>query len=153
MEYSKSLAYQWTLYLDSCNYSYQFDTEKGIIIIPDVKVNSTSDALLIYIGIGESDFELRCIFPQKTATAFRAQITQLLMRINYTITFGNFYMDYSDGEVGYKYSADFEGSVASVQMLHNAMSFATSLTDKWGTVIMEVSSGKASPMDAFSKYN
>lgn len=153
MEYSKSLAYQWTLYLDSRNYSYQFDTEKGIIIIPDVQVNSTSDAVLIYIGIGESDFELRCIFSQKTTTTFRAQIVQLLMRINYTITFGNFYMDYSDGEIGYKYGADFEGSVASVQMLHNAMTFATSLTDKWGAAIMEVSSGKIAPMDAFSNYN
>lgn len=153
MKYSKSLAYQWTLYLDSRNYSYRFDTENGVFIIPEIKVNRTLDAVSIYIAIRESDFEVRCVFPRKAATNFIAQIAQLLIRINCTISFGSFYMDYSDGEIGYKYAADFEDSIASEQMLHNAMRFAASMMGQWSAAIMDVSLGKIAPKNAFLKYN
>ncbi len=152
MEYSKELAYKWSLYLDSVDLSYDLNTERGIITVPDVSVDSEVKQCTVMIICRESDFTVHAVLKQKVPVTTRDQVSNLMARLNWTLYFGKFAMDYSDGEVALQYSVDFEDSVASMQMLRNALAIPLRAIEKWGNAIMEVSSGKMRAQAAFSKY-
>lgn len=153
MGYAKSLAYKWNQYLDSCGFSYQFNTEDGSFAIPEVKLDNAMKSGMVFIFCFESDFQVRCIFNQKVPISTRDNVACLFNRINYTVAFGHFYMDYSDGEMGFVYSVDFEDSVVSMKMLKNAFGIVFSAAESWSDAILEVSNGKLKPAAAFLKYS
>lgn len=153
MGYAKNLAYKWDQYLESCDLSYRFDMEDGSFIIPEIAIDNALESITVFIRCRESDFRIWCVFNQKAPVSTRDKIANLLTRINYAIAFGHFTMDYSDGEMGFDYSVDFEDSVASMKMLKNALSIVFSAAKSWGDAILEVSTGKLQPAAAFSKYS
>lgn len=153
MEYSKELAYKWSLYLDSVDLSYDLETESGIITIPDIHTDTLVKQYTVGIKCRESDFCVIALFDQKAPAVTREQVASLMTRLNFKICyFGRFSIDFSDGEMRFEYAVDFDGSVASMQMLRNSLGITMSTIDKWGDAIIEVSSGKMRAEAAFAKY-
>ena len=78
----------------------------------------------------------------------KRDIAELLTRINYLLTVGNYEMDFSDGELQLRTSADFEGgknieSMIKAMFVRNVMTF-----DRFLPAIMKVIYGGTSPEDA-----
>lgn len=152
MDYSKSLAYKWQMILDSYDLDYSFDTEKGYFVIPDFSIDNEVRELTIYITCRDSDFKIWCSYDMKVPERYRDQMSVLLTKINYSMYFGRYFMDYSDGEMGFKYAVDFEGGIASAQMLKNALLFVVNAPKDWGNAMVAVAKGRMSGISAYSKY-
>lgn len=151
MAYSKELIYKWSLYLDSIGFSYDLETESGFITISNLPINNSGEVYTIRIVCRESDFCIYAVFDQNVPVKTREQVANLMARLNYNILFGSYSIDFSDGTIVYKYAVDFDGGVASMQMLRNALGFVVEEIDEWGDAIIEVSSGKMRAEAAFSK--
>ena len=64
MGYSKNLAYKWQLFLESEDIEYDFDSEKGRFIIPDIIMHNKLKSVAMCIMCDESDFRIMCGFDQ-----------------------------------------------------------------------------------------
>jgi hypothetical protein len=64
---------------------------------------------------------------------------------------GNFEMDYSDGEVRYKSSLDFEGEPLTTPLIKNAIYPAVQTMDRYLPGLMSVVYGDKSPSEAITE--
>jgi hypothetical protein len=78
----------------------------------------------------------------------RSAVAEYLTRANYGLHIGNFEMDYSDGEVRYKSSLDFEGVPLTPELIRNAIYPAARTTDRYMPGMMKVIYGGLSPEEA-----
>lgn len=83
----------------------------------------------------------------------RAPACELLMRANYGLVFGNFDLDFSDGEVRYKVSVDVEGGELGTRMVQSMISVALDMYELWYPPLMKVIYGGVSPEDAVAEIN
>ncbi|MEW6515923.1 MAG: YbjN domain-containing protein [candidate division FCPU426 bacterium] len=78
----------------------------------------------------------------------RAEVAEFITRANSRLLLGNFELDFSDGELGYKTSIDVEGGQLTFNMLNN-MLYANVITlDIYLPGIMNVLYGNLSPQEA-----
>lgn len=71
------------------------------------------------------------IVPNKVAEEMRPQVAEYITRANYGLRIGNLEMDYSDGEVRYKSSIDFEGIELQPIMVKNTIYPAAMTLDRY----------------------
>ncbi|RLC80351.1 MAG: hypothetical protein DRJ03_21855 [Chloroflexi bacterium] len=91
------------------------------------------------------------VCPVKAPEEKRPAMAEFLTRVNYGLVIGNFEMDFSDGEIRSKTSADFEGDRASVAVIKNLV-YANVLTmDLYLPGIMSVLYGDVSPAQAITQ--
>ena len=91
------------------------------------------------------------VCPVKAPEAKRPAMAEFLTRVNYGLIIGNFEMDFSDGEIRSKTSADFEGDRASVAVIKNLV-YANVLTmDLYLPGIMSVLYSDVSPAQAVTQ--
>jgi hypothetical protein len=78
----------------------------------------------------------------------RAEVAEFITRANSRLLLGNFELDFTDGELGYKTSVDVEGGQLTFNMLNN-MLYANVITlDIYLPGIMNVLYGNLSPQEA-----
>ena len=68
-----------------------------------------------------SQFLFYVIAPVKAPEEVRAAVAEYITRANYGLRIGNFEMDYTDGEVRYKSSLDFEGGGTYGTLIKNTI--------------------------------
>ncbi|RKX27305.1 MAG: hypothetical protein DRP46_10030 [Candidatus Zixiibacteriota bacterium] len=91
------------------------------------------------------------VCPVKAPEEKRPAMAEFLTRVNYGLVIGNFEMDFSDGEIRSKTSADFEGDRASVAVIKNLV-YANVLTmDLYLPGIMSILYGDVSPAQAITQ--
>jgi len=91
------------------------------------------------------------VCPVKAPEEKRPAMAEFLTRVNYGLVIGNFEMDFSDGEIRSKTSADFEGGRASVAVIKNLV-YANVLTmDLYLPGIMSILYGDVSPAQAITQ--
>ena len=91
------------------------------------------------------------VCPVKAPEEKRPAMAEFLTRVNYGLVIGNFEMNFSDGEIRSKTSADFEGDRASVAVIKNLV-YANVLTmDLYLPGIMSVLYGDVSPAQAITQ--
>ena len=83
--------------------------------------------------------------------ARRAAAAEFLTRANYGLPLGNFEMDYSDGEVRFKSSIDFEGEMLTDTLIHNVLYPANSAATTYFPGLLKVVFGDANPADAIAE--
>jgi len=92
------------------------------------------------------------VCPVKAPEEKRPAMAEFLTRVNYGLVIGNFEMDFSDGEIRSKTSADFEGDRASVAVIKTLV-YANVLTmDLYLPGIMSVLYGDVSPAQAITQW-
>ena len=153
MGYSKNLAYKWQLFLESEDIEYDFDSEKGRFIIPDIIMHNKLKSVAMCIMCDESDFRIMCGFDQSVPQQNRDEMAILMTRINAYLYFGSFYLDISNGNMGFSYAVDFEGGIASTKMLENALGIVLAGVNNWADAIMDVCEGRLRGTTAYLKYN
>jgi hypothetical protein len=91
---------------------------------------------------------LYAVAPVKAAEPVRGAVSEFLTRANYGLRIGNFEMDYSDGEVRYKSSLDFEHTELQSPMVRNALYPAVQTLDRYMPGLMRVMYGGLTPVEA-----
>ncbi len=88
------------------------------------------------------------ILPTAVPEDKRAVVSEFITRANYAMVIGNFEMDYRDGEVRYKTSADVEGTEIPATFLKNLIYANVIMMDRYLPGIMMVIYGGVSPEEA-----
>ena len=81
----------------------------------------------------------------------RPAIAEFITRANYGLRIGNFEMDYSDGEVRYKTSVDFEENALSPMLIRNTVYPAVTTMDRYFPGLMSVMYGGRTPFEAIEE--
>ncbi len=90
------------------------------------------------------------ILPKHTEEAHRAAMAELLTRINYGLTIGNFEMNYEHGEVRYRTSLDLEGSEVAPTLIRQLLYANLSTVSRYIGLVERVAAGEASPVEALA---
>ena len=95
-------------------------------------------------------FLFYAIAPLKVPEAARPAAAEFITRANYGLRIGNFEMDFSDGEVRYKTSLDFEGETLTAGLIKHAIYPAVQTTDRYLPGLMGVIYGDKAPVEAIA---
>lgn len=93
-------------------------------------------------------FLFYAVSPIKAPEDVRPAIAEFITRANYGLRIGNFEMDYSDGEIRYKSSLDFEGVEFLGEMIRTAIYPAVQTLDRYMPGLMRVMFGGLTPVEA-----
>jgi hypothetical protein len=94
------------------------------------------------------EFIFYAVVPVRVPPEDRPAVAEYIARANYGLRIGNFELDYSDGEVRYKSSINFEGEDMTPGMLRNAIYPAVHTLDRYMPGLLRVSFGGATPLEA-----
>ncbi|HQE91601.1 MAG TPA: YbjN domain-containing protein [Anaerolineae bacterium] len=100
------------------------------------------------IRVDLEQFLFYVIAPVKAPENVRPLVAEYIARANYGLRIGNFEMDYTDGEVRYKSSLDFEGEVLTPQLIKNTMYPAVHTMDFYLPGLLSVMYGNKTPAEA-----
>lgn len=103
------------------------------------------------VRVDLEEFLFYAVAPVKVPEDVRMAIAEFLTRANYGLRIGNFEMDYSDGEVRYKSSIDFEGQTLTSDLIRNAIYPAVHTMDRYLPGLLRVSFGGATPHEAIEE--
>jgi len=103
----------------------------------------------IRVDLEQFVFYVMC--PVKAPEEKRQAIAEFIARANYGLRIGNFELDFSDGEVRYKSSLDFEGVVLGPELIHNAIYPAAQTMDRYLPGLMGVIYGNKTPAEAIAE--
>ena len=93
-------------------------------------------------------FLFYAVAPVKVPADMRPAVAEFLTRANYGLRIGNFEMDYSDGEVRFKSSLDFEGEALTFNWIRHAIYPAVQTMDEYLPGLMKVVYGGKTPEEA-----
>lgn len=91
------------------------------------------------------------VAPVKAPEAVRSLIAEFITRANYGLRIGNFELDYSDGEVRFKSSLDFEGAELTAPLIRNTVYTAVQTMDLYLTGLLSVMYGNKTPVEAIEE--
>lgn len=103
------------------------------------------------VRVDLEEFLFYAVAPVKVPEEVRQAVAEYLTRANYGLRIGNFELDYSDGEVRYKSSVDFEGQELTSDLIRNAIYPAVHTMDRYLTGLLRVSFGGATPHEAIEE--
>jgi hypothetical protein len=103
------------------------------------------------IRVDLEEFLFYAVAPVKVPEMDRLAVAEFLTRANYGLRIGNFELDYSDGEVRYKSSIDFEGQNLTSDFIRNAIYPAVHTMDRYLPGLLRVSFGGATPHEAIEE--
>jgi hypothetical protein len=89
--------------------------------------------------------------PVKAPETSRQMVAEYITRANYGMRIGNFELDFSDGEVRYKSSLDFEDVALTPELIRNVIYPAVQTMDRYLPGLMEVIYGNRSPAEAIAE--
>jgi hypothetical protein len=103
------------------------------------------------VRVDLEEFLFYAVAPVKVPEEVRQAVSEYLTRANYGLRIGNFELDFSDGEVRYKSSLDFEGQNLTDELIRNAIYPAVHTMDRYLTGLLRVSFGGATPHEAIEE--
>lgn len=103
------------------------------------------------IRVDLSQFLFYVLAPIKAPEDQRSAVAEYITRANYGLRIGNFELDFSDGEVRYKSSLDFENATLSPALIRNAIYPAIHTLDQYLPGLMAVIYGNKPPAEAVAE--
>lgn len=79
------------------------------------------------------------------------EMAEFLHRANYGLAFGNFEMDFNDGEIRYKMSLNCVDSLPGADAIEDVLYLPLSMFERYGDGILTVAMGLAEPEEAIRK--
>jgi len=104
--------------------------------------------IIAHVNVELEQMYLYVIAEVNVPDAERVAVAEFITRANYGMRIGNFELDFTDGEVRYKSSIDFEGQPLTPRLINNAIYPAVTTMDRYFPSLMKVAFGGASPTDA-----
>jgi hypothetical protein len=95
-------------------------------------------------------FVFYALFPEAVPADRRSAVAELLTRLNYGLTIGNFELDFADGEVRYRASIDVDTTELQPELIKPLAAAAVLNMDYYLPGIRAVVRGEATPGEAFA---
>ena len=103
------------------------------------------------VRIDLEEFLYYAVAPVRVPEDVRPAVVEFITRANYGMRIGNFELDYSDGEVRYKSSINFEDEVLTDEAIRNAIYPAVQTIDRYLPGLLRVGFGGATPLEAIEE--
>ncbi|MDM8531220.1 YbjN domain-containing protein [Anaerolineales bacterium HSG25] len=103
------------------------------------------------IRVDLEQFMFYVLVPINAPTDNLPQVAEYITRANFGMRVGNFELDYSDGEIRYKSSLDFEGEILSNNLIKNVIYPAVQTTDRYLSGLLSVIYGGKTALEAITE--
>jgi len=152
--------------LEHSNGLQAFDTLGDFLTEDEWYPQKLEDRYIYRVGFSGTNGQITCfaqvhveleqlifyaVAPVKVPEEFRPAIAEFIARANYGMRIGNFELDFSDGEVRYKSSLDFEDATLTPALIKNAIYPAVRTMDEYLPGIMGVIYGNKSAAEAVAE--
>ncbi len=145
--FNQELAAAVRKYLDMNDWHYTFDEEKGLFRC-GVNLKGKLSECRLFIDIKDKVILNYATIDMRADEDVRDKVSEFLTRANYGLTYGNFEMDYEDGEVRYKMTVDCENQEPGYDVLDRMVVMPALMFQRYGNGLLSVMFGFASPKDA-----
>lgn len=144
MSYSLDL---FETYLQELEWRYQLDSEREILRLG---VNCQHGSFEVIIHILDDIDLVKCfsIFPVRVPEQHRPKVAEYLTRANYGLLFGNFEMDYADGEVRFRTSMNTDDVAINSVVARHLVQQNINTADRYLGGLLRVVYGEVAPADA-----
>lgn len=144
------------------------DRIKGFLDAQDwsYEENPEHSALFSAVGFGDTDFavvfaahedvELLLFYisnPVPVAPESRQKVAEFLTRANYQLYFGSFEMDFNDGEIRYRTTADVEGIEWGERLFHNLVGTGVRTMQSYHEALIAVATTDITPAAALEQLS
>ncbi len=148
MAYSKSIANAIISVFEEHEYHYNFDNEDGVLSANFNSDNKLGSVHLKFL-VRETDYIAASCIDIHADKNSLADVAELLMRMNFGLIFGNYELDFRDGEIRFRYGVDCEGSLPSKDIIINSLLFVLkAFSDERGNALVSVLFGLMTPVQA-----
>ena len=145
--YSPELQRAVKKYLDMNDWHYTFDEEKGLFKC-GVNLKGKLSECRLFIDIKDKVILNYATIDMRADEGSRASVAEFITRANYGLTYGNFEMDYADGEVRYKMTVDCENQVPGYDVLDRMVVMPALMYQRYGDSLLAVMFGFSDPKTA-----
>jgi hypothetical protein len=144
---SKTLFERVSDYLTSKDWSFSAFPDKEYF---SFGLRLTSGTTRVIVDVAESPAWGRvlvyCIYPNFVPPNRRAEVSEAIIRVNYTLIFGSFEMDLKDGEIRVRTVLESDTFV-SEQMIDRAVRKSIDLADQYQASILAIAFGNVGAQD------
>ena len=151
-EYSKQLAAQVEAYLESRNWQFDFDPEKGLFRFRMRLPNRMSNCSMAIIA-GEDTIRTYATAPVTASMDARPAAANYITRVNFGLNLGNFEMDWRDGELRYKCAHFCGGGVPAPDALERVVDIPFLMWRRYGDGLLNVLFAGADPAQEIAKID
>ena len=134
-------------YLDKNDWHYTFDDQKGLFRC-GVNLKGKLSECRLFIDIKDKVILNYATIDMRADTDVRMAVAEFITRANYGLTFGNFEMDFDDGEVRYKMTVDCENQTPGYDILDRMVVMPALMFQRYGNGLLSVMFGFQSPEEA-----
>lgn len=122
---------------------YSVDTD---IISLDMRISDTVGVVNIIYDVLDKGIISYATFNSKSPQEKRASIAEYLHRANYGLPYGNFEMDYSDGEIRFKLASFFDNnSAVSNTLIDRHIYIPCFMFERYGEGLLKLLIGEGNP--------
>lgn len=115
----------------------KYSVQKDVIIL-NMDISGVIGKATIIIDILDKAYVTYTVMSSKVDEKHRALVAEYLHRANYGLLFGNFEMDYNDGEIRYKLITDCEDNNLSDYAIDRSVILPCLMLEKYGNGIIKL---------------
>lgn len=147
-KYSSQIANMLVSHMEDCEYKYEFDRDNGIIRL-NFTMKGKINKIRFVIDVREWGFVTYGLIDMGVDEEQRKEVAEFLIRVNYRLSLGCFDMDFSDGEIRYKFYVDCDDCTTSSTVIEDSMNMAIATYEKYGDSLLRVMFGMESAEEAY----
>ena len=149
-EFSSEIAEVIIDFLESDNWKYEWDDERGRIKLI-LSSKSKFQSFTIYISIKTNGFSQMILYPLKATEDVRDKVAEFITRANYGLYIGGFEMDYNDGEVRFRSSLLSADTLPTSEQIKHLLYVSINMAEKYANSLAMVLFDVISPKDAVER--
>ena len=151
--YSKSIANAVKNALAAEELNFSFDEDNGLFRF-NFTIEGPIHSLDFFIDIRDSNYIVYAVPPivaDAKNSSVMAAIAEFFCRANYELAYGNFDIDFSDGEIRYRVFVDCDGITPSKDMIKSSIVVILSIFERYAPGIAAVLFSSANPEEQINK--
>ena len=127
--------------------THRFDEDS---VFGRLRTNKATYELFVHADDERDTVAVYLLFPTHAPEERRAAVAELCTRANWETFIGALDMDYADGDVRFRAGLDVEDSALSATMVHNIVSAAAWMLDRYHDALVKVMVAGEDPATAFN---
>lgn len=149
--YTFEIARKINNWFDKDNWKYTFDEEKGVFKT-GIQIHGKLKRCMVYIAVEEESFQSYGTIDIGVDEDKIDDVAVFLTRVNFGLKYGNFELDYRDGEIRYQYAVDCHGGMMLTdEIIGRAVYVPALMFQKYGDGLLAVLFGISSPEETIAK--
>ena len=149
-EYSPEIAGEIMEFLESDDWKYEWDEDKGLIKMM-ISSKSKFQTFNIYISVKTNGFSVMIVYPLRATEDVRVKVAEFITRANYGLFVGGFEMDYDDGEIRFRSSLASADTLPTPEQIKHILYVSVNMTEKYANSLALVLFDMDSPKNAIRR--